>query len=221
MSIADSDFAGACVVVRGEAVVRAQPDEAVLWLTLTALEQAPGAALAEVQEHSQVLVGLLDELQVSATDRSTSGVEVREEVDHTSRGRRLLGHRATVRMTVRITDPALAGLLISRAGKELAVSIEGPRWYISPGNPARLQAAREAAADARRKAQAYAGGVDAELGRLVRLAEPAIGPHPPMLRRTAGFAMAAGGGGSDPMPIEVGEHEVAAAIEATFTLEVR
>ena len=34
------------VTVRGEAVLRAEPDEAMLWITLTALENDPGQAQA-------------------------------------------------------------------------------------------------------------------------------------------------------------------------------
>jgi uncharacterized protein YggE len=220
VSIANGEPERAYIVVRGDAVIRAQPDEAILWLTLSALGQSPGAALADVEERSQGLVRLLDELRLSSADRSTSGVTVREEFDHTARGQRSLGHRASVRTMVRITDPAIAGRLISRATTDLQVSVEGPRWSISSANPIRLQAAREAAADAARKAQAYAAGVDAKLGRLVRLQEPGTGPPSPTFRRAGGLAGFAAAGGPDQMPIEVGDQEVAAAIEATFVLEV-
>ncbi len=219
MSIANGEPERAYIVVRGDAVIRAQPDEAILWLTLSALGQSPGAALADVEARSHGLVRLLDELQLSSADRSTSGVTVREEIDHTARGQRSLGHRASVRTTVRITDPAIAGRLISRA-TDLQVSVEGPRWSISAANPIRLQAAREAAADAARKAQAYAAGVDAKLGRLVRLQEPGTGPPSPTFRRAGALAGVAAAGGPDQIPIEVGDQEVAAAIEATFVLEV-
>jgi len=38
----------ATVAVKGEAVIRDEPDEAVLWITLSALESASGPALAHV-----------------------------------------------------------------------------------------------------------------------------------------------------------------------------
>jgi uncharacterized protein YggE len=68
------DAGVATVTVTGEAVIRAEPDEAVLWITLSALETAPGAALADVARRSEALVALLDELQVADADRSTSGI---------------------------------------------------------------------------------------------------------------------------------------------------
>src|SRR5882724_3480909 len=85
------------VTVRGDAVIRAEPDEAMLWITLSALDDAPGPALSDVARRSEALVAMLDELGVSKPDRSTTGITVYEEFDHTQSGRRSLGHRACVR----------------------------------------------------------------------------------------------------------------------------
>jgi uncharacterized protein len=208
----DPNAATPTVTVRGDAVIRAEPDEAMLWITLSALEDAPGPALSDVSTRSHALVALLDELGVDKTDRSTTGITVYEEFDHTQSGRRSLGHRAISRVSVRLTDPDLIGRLIAQATEDLAARIDGPRWLISPDNPVRLKAARQAAADAQQKAQAYAEGVSAKLGRLIRLTEPDT-PHT--------IARAAGGLKPmtvEPMPIEPGEHEVTASIQATFAL---
>ena len=201
----------ATVQVRGEAVIRAEPDEAVLWIALTAIEDSPGSALADVSKRSRELAGLLEELGVGAADRSTGGVTVSEEFDHTSQGRRSLGHRATGQTSVRLSDPELVGRLISRAAEELAAQIVGPRWQIAPGNPVRLEAAREAARDAERKARAYAEGLGVRLGRPLRLVEP--GDRPVMIRAAARSA------GPESLPIDPGEQEVSAVIEVTFALE--
>ncbi len=146
----------ATVAVIGEAVIRAEPDEAILWVTVSALERAPGAALADVARRSEALVALLDDLGVEPKDRSTSGITVYEEFDHT--GRSSLGHRAASVLSARLTDPELIGRLITRAAEELRAQIHGPWWQIAESNPVRLEAARQAAAHGRRKAQAYADG---------------------------------------------------------------
>lgn len=206
------------VTVRGEAVLRAEPDEAMLWITLTALENDPGQALADVSRRSEQLVAMLDELGVANADRSTTGVTVYEEADYTSKGRRSLGHRAAASTSVRLTDPEPIGQLITRATTELQARIEGPRWQIAAGNPVRLDAAHEAAADGQRKAQAFAAGVGAKLGHLIRLNEPGTDLAEPRMRRASiQLASAAAAG---PMPIEPGEHEVTAAIDVTFALEL-
>lgn len=206
----------ATVTVRGDAFIRAEPDEALLGITLSALENAPGPALADVSRRSSELVTMLEALGVSTADRSTTGITVYEEFDHTSEGRRSLGHRAISRVSVRLTDHELIGRLIAQATSELAARIDGPSWQIAPDNPVRLDAAFQAAADAQRKARAYAEGVGAKLGRPLRLSEadvPFTG-HPMVSRaRLAPLAVA------EPMPVDPGEHEVAASIQVTFALE--
>jgi uncharacterized protein len=204
------------VTVRGDAFIRSEPDEAVLWITLTALEDAPGTALSDVSARTTALVTLLDQVGVAKADRSTTGITVSEEFDHTEeKGRHSLGHRAISQISVRLRDPEVIGQLIAKATGSLAARIDGPQWLISLDNPVRLDAARQAAADASRKAQAFAEGVGAKLGRLVRLSEPGI--HRETVRLTR---FAAVGGPVASIPVEPGEHEVSASIEATFMLEV-
>lgn len=205
------------VTVRGEAVLRAEPDEAMLWITLTALENDPGHALADVSRRSEALVALLDELGVARTYRSTTGVTVYEEFDRTPSGRRSLGHRAAASVSVRLTDPEPIGELITKATTELQARFDGPRWQIAAQNPVRLEAARAAAADAQRKARAFAEGVGAKLGRLMQLNEPGTESSRPRMQRASIQLASAAAGGS--MPIEPGEHEVSAWIDATFALE--
>jgi len=108
---------------------------------------------------------------------------------------------ATVRT---VTDEALLWISLG----------DGPHWYVTPSNPARLEAAKLAAADARHRAQAYAEGAGAGLGALVRLVEPAMMPGPTSVSRRASAA------GSDEMPTEAEDHEVHASIDATFELDI-
>jgi uncharacterized protein len=217
MGATDSDPASSVptVTVRGDAVIRCEPDEAVLSIVLSALEDSPGAALSDVTDRSNALVLLLDGAGIARADRTTTGVTVSEEFDHTEKGRRSLGHRATSRVSVRLSDPKLIGQLITQATEELAAQVNGPHWLISLDNPSRLEAARQAAADARRKAQAYAEGVGARMGRPVELAEP----NTHVIHRARRLALASAGS-IEPMPVEPGEHEVGASIQATFTLEL-
>ena len=202
------------VSVIGEAVVRAEPDEAMVLVTRSALEYAPGQALEDVARRSDALIALLDELSIDRADRSTTGVSVREDLDHTAEGRRSLGHRAASTVAVRLTELALIGQLVTRATTELGARVDGPRWQIAAENPVRLEAARRAAADGRCKAQAYAEGVGAGLGALLRLSEP----DPTVFARRTGPKLQPMSAAAGDMPVEPGEQEVAAVIEVTFAL---
>jgi hypothetical protein len=203
------------IQVRGYGTVRTEPDEALLWITLTTRTDSPGPALADVSARSQALAALLDELRIAKADRTTTGLTVSEEFDHNHR--RSLGHRATARVALRLTDPDLIGQLVARAAGELDARVEGPRWQIAADNPVRLDAAREAARDAERKARAYAEGLGTRLGPPLRATDE-VGRRP---SNTPLAWVAAGGGGDfDPVSVEAGEHEVSASIEVTFALEL-
>jgi uncharacterized protein YggE len=202
------------VTVRGQATVRTEPDVAILWITLSAFEDSPGKALGDVAQRAEALGTLLDELGVREADRSTAGVSVAEEFDPPTRGNRGLGHRATARIAVHLADPEIIGRAISRASEELRASIDGPHWFVTPANPARLEAARQAAADAKSKAQAYAAGFGVTLDGLMCLIEPDTADRPRGIRRVSAAA------GSRDMPIDVEEYEVRATIDATFALNI-
>jgi uncharacterized protein len=211
-----ADLSTPSVTVWGQALLRSEPDEAVLWLTVSALKDTPAAAVADVTARSAALVALLDSSGIAKPDRSTTGIRVEEEYDHTESGRRLLGHRASWQTSVRMTDAEQIGRVVTAATDELAARTHGLRWLISLENPVRLEAARQAAADAERKARAYAEGIGAELGPLIRLSEsgdPSEGR--PVVRMARALSA---GGGANPMPVETGEHAVTASIEATFAL---
>ncbi len=96
-----------------------------------------------------------------------------------------------------------------RSSEELDARIAGPSWRVSAINPVWLEAAKQAAANAREKAQAYAAGVSARLGALLALAEPDDGR---VGHRFITLASAAAG---RDMPVESGNQEVTATIQAT------
>jgi uncharacterized protein YggE len=206
-------LAGATVTVLGEAAIRTEPDEAWIWVRIEAIDESPGLALADVAKRSDALATLLDELAIGQGYRSTTGVTVAEEFDHTSEGRRSLGHRAVGAVLVRVTDMELIGRVVMRASEELDARLDGPSWRVSPTNPVRLEAAAKASANAKAKAAAYAAGVDARLGSLISLSEPDASA------RGIELASAAAGRGGN-MRVEVGQQEVAARIHATFRLEL-
>jgi len=203
----------ACVRVVGTASMRTEPDEALVWITLTALDESPGDALQNVAQRGEALAAMLDQLGVERADRSTSGITVQEEFDHTQAGRRSLGHRAVATMVVRLSDGERIGRVMMRATTELDARVHGPSWRVSAQNPIWLEVARLASTNARQKAAAFAEGVDARVGRLLTLVEEGDGPP----QRIALAAARMSAAGPEP-PVEAGEHEVSTSARAEFEL---
>jgi uncharacterized protein YggE len=205
------------VRVLGESAIRIEPDEGFVSLTLTALHPSAGEALTDVGTRAAAMASLLDDLEIATQDRSTSGITVDEEFDHTRSGRRSLGHRAAATTVVRVTSRGLIGRIIMRATTDVDARVQGPNWRVSPHHQVWLEAARQAAAQARRKAEAYAHGVDADLGSLIAMAEPEDHRFSRGPKRMVALAAS---GGSD-MHVEVGDEEVTASVWAEFELRPR
>jgi hypothetical protein len=177
---AGSNEARPTVTVTGEAAIRTEPDEAIVWITLSATETSPGPALADVAGRSEALVQMLDEFGIARQDRSTTGITVSEEFEHTNDGRRSLGHQALASMLVRLADTETIGRLIMRATDELDARIAGPRWRIALGNPVRLEAATRAAEHAKacRARQGEGDGVRGRYRRASRSVDRHLGARP-------------------------------------------
>jgi uncharacterized protein YggE len=209
-------MAEARVTTRGEAVAPARPDEGIWVAEVDALADAADAALADVTGRSRDLEAVLDELEVPKEKRSTSGVTVREEFDYADGRQVRRGFRAQNVMTVRLADPSTAGRLIEDAVGRARASVRGPSWWIAPDNPARLEACRAAAAEASRKAEAYAQALGLRLGSVLEVREPSAGPVP--MPRPAARAIALSAADA-PLEVDPGELEVHAQVEITFALE--
>lgn len=208
----------ATVRVRGRAVVPGEPDEVRVSLTITALERTPEEAMQAVARRSEEMEAILGEVNVPRTGRSTTGVSVREEREYERDRYRHKGYRASNRVTVRLEDASVLGRLMNEATSRADAQIQGPWWQIRLDNPARAEACRQAAAEARRKAQAYAEALGAGLGEVVRVSEPGLETrtrgHEPM----AAMVMAEPTSRPE-VEVEAGELDVAAAVDVTFRLE--
>ncbi|HET7235419.1 MAG TPA: SIMPL domain-containing protein [Actinomycetota bacterium] len=209
---------GATVTARGEAVVPGRPDEGIWTIEVDALDATPDAALSAVGERSDALSALLEELGVPKEVRSTSGVSVREEFDYADGKQVHRGYRAQNLVTVRLADASIAGRMIQGSIERAKASVRGPTWWIAPDNPARVEACRRAAVEARRKAEAYADALGLRLGGVVEVREPSPGGHAAPRPAVGAIAMRAV---AEPASVEVdpGELNVQAQVEVTFFLE--
>jgi uncharacterized protein YggE len=200
---------GGTVVVRGHAAVPAEPDQLQVTLTVSAVMGTADGALAEAGRLNAELGRVLDELAIGACDRSQSGLMVREEFERVEGRWARRGYRAANVVAVRMTDPTHVGRLLREAVDRAGVQVDGPRWRCRPEHPARVEACRQAAVDARRKAAAYAAALGLRLGAVLRVDEPG--------------ADNAGGTRPAPAPTDMrtqaGHLDVESTVEVTFALE--
>lgn len=203
------------VTARGEATVPGRPDHGVWTITVGALDTTPDAALGEVGTRSEALEAVLGELGVAAEQRSSTGVTVREEFDYADGKQVHRGFRAQNVVTVRLADHAVAGKLLQASIEKAKAEVRGPVWWIAPDNPARIEACKRAAAEARRKAEAYAEALGMRVGSVAEIREASGGGAIPMPRARAMTLAAA----DTPIEVDPGELNVEAQVQVSFRLE--
>jgi uncharacterized protein len=207
------------VAVMGRAMVPAQPDEVRLALAVKGRAATAEAALTDVATRSEALERLLAESGVTRSQWTTSGVSIEEEQELRHGRTTRIGFLASNRLILRLTDPAAGGPVIGAATRRAGAEVAGPWWQVALDNPARTEACRQAVADARRKAGAYAEALGMALGRVLTVAEPEVSlPGPRLARAPMGvqrLAMAEGGADIDVQP---GNLDITAAVQVTFTL---
>lgn len=205
--------------VRGYAVVAGEPDEAEVSITLTKLDAEADTALAEVARRSEELEKLLQEMEIERSARSTSGISVREEREYDKGKYHHRGYRATNVLRVRLQEAQKVGRLVQHATSRALAQVDGPWWRIALDNPARVEACRQAAAEAKRKAEAYATALGARLGVVMAVAEPGLEGERYGDRVYAMADMAPASPRSPELTVEAGELDISAAVDVTFRLE--
>ena len=207
------------MTVHGLASVPATPDEAVLAFELKALRPSSEEAYADVAARSGRFDELCDSLGVEKAARFTQGVTVREEREHDGREWRHRGYLASNRVLIRLGDPQLVAALLRNAIDTVQAQVAGPWWQVARTNPARTEACRLAAVEARRKAEAYAEALGVRLGAIVEVREPeSRGYEFSQLGAPLSFS-AIDAGGQPEVPLHAGSLDVSAVVDVTFAVE--
>jgi hypothetical protein len=214
------------LLVRGVAEDAIPPDTATV--TVTVVGRHPGAQ-AEALGRAAVLAAAVDgELEDRRQGESAlvrrlavSSIRVHEEYDHTGGRRTRTGYAAarTSEVECRADGSALTDL-IAALGRD-GVRISGPRWHVDPASDGWLPLRIAAVADARRRAEAYATALGAELGPVRWLAEPGLrqglGGHLEGTSGTPRFARAmAAAEAEEPVTLRV----TAESVPVSVTVEV-
>ena len=205
------------IEVAGQASVEAVPDFARMTLGVTSPGKDAREALAANAKSVNALIDLLKSEGISAADIQTSSLSIAPTLSNPPSGseaeRKITGYNVSNMVTVTERDIPRLGSLVDRAieaGANALVNIS----YGENDPGALLDKARPMAfADAKRKADIYAGAAGAKVGRLMRLSEGA-GAQPPLFPRAA-YARAAA---APPTPIEPGEDRLTVSVTARFEL---
>jgi uncharacterized protein len=204
------------ITVRGEASAEATPDS--LLVVFGVVTERPTAADA-MSTNSKALADAIAAIKaegVEPDDIATTSAGLSPVTREAGReASRIVGYRAENQLQVRLQPIERAGTLIGKLVAKGVNDIESltPVASSEPGLRDRLKG--EAARDARRQAEIYAGALDLKLGPVTRI-DPEVSTFG---ARVAKARMAAPS--PPPVPIEAGQQTVTEAVRVTFTLQPR
>jgi uncharacterized protein len=210
------------ILVSGTAVLRVQPDRAVLRVEVDGEGQTRDQAYGQAAPLALAVDEVLERHREPIERTVTASLMVHPKT-RWKRGQSIrTGWQASRVTIVEVVDFTVLGDLLA----ELAAAggaVDGPNWVLDPDNPVHVEARRQAAADARQRADAYAEALGLRVVAVAWVAEPG-------LRRGSGggfgddgvaFARAsaapAGGGFDETISVTPDELPVSCKVEVGFT----
>lgn len=159
------------ISVRGEASMEADPEIAVISVTVQARDRDRRTVLDRLASRNTQMLDLIKGYGEAVEKLESGPASVYPDVRHKERGERVtvyLGH-ASARVVIR--DFTVLGELMARLADAELVTVAGPWWSLRPDSPVYRQARIAAAQDATRRAGEYAAAFGGQLGGLIEAAD--------------------------------------------------
>jgi hypothetical protein len=205
------------VEVIGEASVNVTPDFARLTLGVTtAGRDARDALAANAKSVASVIAAIKGE-GVAPADVQTSSLSISPNFANPPQNaapaaRPITGYTVTNMVSVTARDPAKVGAIIDKAVESGANAMYGLAYGEDDPSALLDKVRPQAVADARRKAEIYAGAAGAKVGRVLSLTEETRALPRPLATRVFAQNTAA------PTPVEPGQDKLTVTIDARFEL---
>lgn len=205
----------ATLTVTGQGRVAAVPDMATLQVGVEARGADAAQAMDNVSATMEGLLAVLDEMQVAERDRQSSNLslDMIYRNGSVSPDARDGEYRARNTLSVTLRDMERLGNVLQALLDEGANDFSGLSFGLQEPRPVEDEARRLAVADARDKAELYAGAAGVTLGPILSIAEGGTGGGPnPML------GMARMAASAEAMPVAAGETEVRADVTIVWEI---
>ena len=212
------------ISMQGHGEVSAAPDTAFVSSGVTSQGATAREALDANTRDMAALIETLKEAGIEARDIQTSGFSVSPNYVYTDARDangytlppKINGYIVSNMVTVRVRDLAILGSVLDRAVTVGANTINGITFSVDDPSELFEKARLAAFADAKAKADLYAGAGGVELGSIVVIAEnQGYAPPQPYLMRQEAMDMAA----ASPVPVETGEMMFSIDVSVTWTLD--
>jgi uncharacterized protein YggE len=211
------------ITIEGRGEVRAAPDMATINSGVTTQGATAREALDANTAAMSELIAALKEAGIEARDIQTSGFSVnpnyvysdaRDDLGY-SLPPKINGYQVSNSVTVIVRDLEELGSILDRSVTVGANTVNGVSFSVADPSELLDEARKQAFADAREKAELYAGVANATLGELESISERQDfnSPQPYPMYARAEMASAA------PVPVEAGEMSFAITVNVSWDLD--
>lgn len=205
------------VLVGGDSIVHAQPDTAILIVSV--VTQSTRAIDAQQQNalKSETVVQALKAAAGAGAEVKTSGYSLQpQRIYKEGQPPTISGYEARNSVTVTMSDPKKLGSVIDAAAQAGANDVAGISFTLRQDRPARDQALKEATQEAISKAQVIAQALGGRVVRIVEVQEEGFQRPPQPLYQAESFLMKRDAAST---PIEVGSLDITSRVQLVAEVE--
>jgi hypothetical protein len=203
------------MALSGHGEVKARPDMAIVTIGAMTSGTTAREALDLNNKAMEAIMASLKSAGIEDRDIQTSGFSVapRYNYNQSNEPPKVVGYDVMNNVTVMVRQLAGLGKILDTAVSQGSNTINGVSFTIADPEPLRDEARKLAFADARRKADIYAGAAKISLGDIVSLSE-ASGMQPPVPVYAKTMAAEA----SRDVPIAAGEQVISVDVNVVWAL---
>ena len=206
------------VLVSGDSIIQAQPDSAIL--TISVVTQARAALDAQQQNanKSDAVVRALKSAVGAGAEIKTSGYTLQpQRVYKENQPPTITGYEARNSVTVTLSDLTKVGAVIDAASQAGANDVAGISFTLRKDRPARDEALAEATREALSKAQVIARALGGRVVRIIEVQEEGFERPRPIAYDSLQTMRAQA---AAPTPIEVGTLDITSRVQLIAEVEV-
>ena len=217
-----TDASDRIIRVSGEATVRAAPDKATVRFGIVSEAETAEAARSQNAAAAKDAMNAVRDLGIAEEKMRMESLRLqpRREYNPQTERHEEKGYEAHRQVVVELADLDQLPRLVTRVVQRGANRLEGIDYGLSDRTPLRNDALRQAAQNARDKADLLANTLGAELGSVQEINEQSFGFEPPSPRIQMQMAKSATEDAApEPDAYAAGEIEVSATVQVIFELQ--
>lgn len=207
------------VMVSGDSIVQAQPDTAIINISVITQNKSALNAQAENANRSDQVVRAVKAAAGAGAEVKTSGYNLQPiTVYKEGQPPVITGYQASNSVTVTMSDLTKVGAVIDAASQAGANNINGVSFTLRKDRPAKDQALADATRAAVGKAQAIAQALGGRVSRIIEVQEAGLTPRPVYDAEYGRNRMMAQSAAA-PTPIEVGTLDITSQVQLIAEIE--